>query len=175
MLRIPVSQKVVAEFSCNSPGLCSKRHSQYKVILKCGSENIFFLVAGTNSTDIFFFIWQHLWVGKCLHLCLRCHALGMHVGSVTWVLSLFFFAIVIMVFADFLMPKGAIYGLKWQEIYFPRSITRLEDVSTMRSPDNTLFPSRGTLSFFHRYKHKCKEWYPLARTDATPQSDSYQV
>lgn len=51
-----------------------------------------------------------------------------------------FFAIVIMVFTDFLMPKGAIYRLKWQEIYFPHSITRLEDVSTMRSPDNTLFP-----------------------------------
>lgn len=61
---------------------------------------------------------------------------------------LWFFAIVIMVFTDFLTPKGAIYGLKWQEICFSHSVARLEDVSTMRRPDNTLFPSRGILSFF---------------------------
>lgn len=114
MLRISVSQKVVAEFSCNSSGLCSRRHSQYKVILKCSSENIFFLVAGTNSTDFFFFFF-HLaaslsrkvpalmpemsCIGNACRIC--------YLGFVS-----VFFAIVIMVFTDFLMPKGAIYGLK---------------------------------------------------------------
>lgn len=58
-----------------------------------------------------------------------------------------------MVFTEFLMPKGAIYGLKWQEICFPCSIERLEDDITMRRPDNTLLPSRGVLSFFYRYEH----------------------
>lgn len=103
---------MVAEFSCNSSGLCSRRHSQYKVILKCSSENIFFLVAGTNSTDIFFFHLAASLSRKVSALTPEMSCIGnacriCYLGFVS-----VFFAIVIMVFTDFLMPKGAIYGLK---------------------------------------------------------------